>query len=87
MVLNFGPSTLPNDFQLDGVGDLAKVLGGDKDSWTEKLLLLIAKSDPIHREALCNGVENFVRAYELWMSMSPSPTAREFLDEKEKWDF
>lgn len=71
--------TCDPDRQLDGLGDLALFLGGSEDSFTGKLLALIAKaqSTPANMAALEQGFPREVTAWRAWMQMSPSPTAAE----------
>lgn len=64
---------------LHGLGDLALALGGSEDSFTGKLLQLIAKADPSNRDRLRLGFPRVVRAWELWMATSPTPTASDLL--------
>lgn len=65
---------------MHGIGDLALALGGSEDSFTGKLLQLIAKADPDNRERLRLGFPRIVRGWEIWMATSPTPTAAELLD-------
>jgi hypothetical protein len=78
------PSAVPDSHPLDGIGDLARALGGDESSWTGQALLLIAKSDPERRKQLAAGIKHLIMAYEIWMTMTDTslrgtPTAGEFL--------
>jgi hypothetical protein len=68
-----------SDEPMHGIGDLALALGGSEDSFTGKLLLLIAKADPDNRERLRMGFPRAVRAWETWMASSPALTAAELL--------
>lgn len=67
------------DEPMHGIGDLALALGGSEDSFTGRLLQLIAKADPQNRERLRLGYPRIVRAWELWMSTTPTPTSGELL--------
>lgn len=70
--------TCAPDRQLDGLGDLALFLGGSEDSFTGKLLALIAKaqSTPANLAGLERGFPREVTAWRVWRSMGdPTPTA------------
>lgn len=77
--------TCDPDRQLDGLGDLALFLGGSwsdtpgGSSFTGELLKLIVKaqSTPDRLAALEAGFPREVRAWRVWMWMSPTPTAAE----------
>lgn len=71
------PPALADDRPLHLIDDLARALGGDA-------LRLVAKSDAEHRQALRDGIPDLVRAWELWQSMAPTPTAAEFLAELDR---
>ncbi|MEU7591410.1 hypothetical protein AB0A95_34605 [Micromonospora sp. NPDC049230] len=71
--------TCAPDHRLYGHGDLALFLGGSGDSFTGRLLDLIAKGQwtPTNMAALERGFPREVHAWRVWMPMSPSPTAAE----------
>lgn len=71
-------AALPEE-PMHGIGDLARALGGSEDSFTGQLLKLVAKADPDNRERLRIAFPRAVRAWELWMATSPTPTAGELL--------
>ncbi len=71
---------------MHGIGDLASALGGSEDSFTGCLLKLIAKADPDNRERLRLAYPRVVRAWEVWMTMRPTPTADELQAELEADD-
>lgn len=74
-------SGLPGSTEpMHGLGDLALFLGGDETSFTGDLLRLIVKADRGNREQLRLAYPDVVAAWELWMSMSPTPTADELAD-------
>lgn len=77
--------TCDPDRQLDGLGDLCLFLGGTwadpgKGSFIGELLKLIAKADPERLARLAAGFPREVRAWQVWMPMSPSPTAAELCE-------
>lgn len=53
--------------------DLVLFLGGSPDSFTGKLLELIAKADPGNRERLRAGFPREVAAWEEWQAHAPLP--------------
>jgi len=73
------PCAVADDHPLDATGDLALALGGSPDSWTGKVLKLLAESDDEHVARLAAGIPELVRAYRLWRSTERTPTAGEFL--------
>lgn len=66
---------LDPDHVIRSTGELAVFLGGSDDSFTGMLLLLIAKSDPGNYDRIRAGFPREVRAWELWFSADPAPTA------------
>lgn len=66
-----------DDRQIDATWDLAVFLGGSHDSFTGKLLDLVAKADPGNRARLEMAFPRQVAAWKLWQSMSPAPTFRQ----------
>lgn len=75
------PPACDPDHPLDGIGDLALLLGGSETSFTGQLLLLIAKADPGNRARLAVAFPRAVRAWELWQATSPTPIAVQLLAE------
>ena len=73
-----------DDRQILATGDLALFLGGSHDSFTGKLLLLIAKADPENRGRLELAFPRQVTAWKVWGSMSPAPTFRQLREALEK---
>jgi hypothetical protein len=77
-----------NDRQIFSTGELALFLGGSHDSFTGKLLELIAKAQatPGNYSRLKFAFPREVRAWETWNSLSPAPTfaqLREALQEQD----
>jgi len=77
--------TCDPDRQLDGLGDLCMFLGGEwadpgKGSFIGELLKLIAKAAPDRLAGLAAGFPREVRAWTVWMPMSPTPTAAELYE-------
>lgn len=68
-----------DDRPADATGDLAVFLGGSEDSFTGKLLELIAKaqSTPENIGRLELAFPREVTAWKVWGSMSPAPTFRQ----------
>ena len=68
-----------DDRLVDHTAELALFLGGSHDSFTGKLLELIAKaqSTPDNFWRLRLAFPREVRAWETWNAMSPCPTYRE----------
>lgn len=68
-----------SDEPMSGLGDLAVFLGGDETSFTGRLLDLIVKAQatPENLAALRRGFPDVVRAWQVWMRLTPSPTAGE----------
>jgi hypothetical protein len=62
---------------MHGLGDLALFFGGSETSFTGKLLELIAKADRGNLDRLRVAFPVEVRAWEVWMHTSPTPTADE----------
>lgn len=57
--------------------DLVLVLGGDAEmrSFTNELLRLAQKADPVNRHRLRIAFPREVRAWELWMELAPEVNA------------
>ena len=74
--------------QMWGTGDLALFLGGSVDSFTGKLLELVAKAQatPENYSRLKSAFPREVRAWETWNSMSPCPTFRELREALQEQD-
>lgn len=70
-------ATCPPDMELTTYGHLALALGGSEDSFTGKLLLLIAKADPSNRARLRMGFPRQVAAWETWVHADGHMTAGE----------
>lgn len=66
---------------MHGLGDVALALGGSEESFTGRLLLLIAKAQasPVNYQRLRAAFPIEVHAWELWMATSPPPTCDELL--------
>jgi hypothetical protein len=62
------------DRLVDHTAELSALLGGSADSFTGKLLELIAKADPENRGRLKVAFPRIVLAWEQWQSCSPTPT-------------
>lgn len=64
-----------------GLGDLARAMGGDETSFIGEVLKLVPKAQnkPENLAALRLAFPALVRAWEVWMSMSPTPTCDELL--------
>ncbi len=75
------PSAVADDHPLDGLGDVARALGGTDTSWTMYLLELLAKSDTQRLATLALAVPWHVHAYRWWRAATPTPTAGELLAE------
>lgn len=63
-----------DDRPIYATGDLAVFLGGSPDSFTGKLLELVAKADPGNRGRLMIAFPREVIAWQTWQSVSPAPT-------------
>ncbi|MBL7546627.1 hypothetical protein I6A60_01840 [Frankia sp. AgB1.9] len=75
-----GPSAVPDDHLLDGLGDLALALGGSPSSWTYNALLLIKKSDLERRGWLAAAMPDLVAAVTIWEAIHPTLTAGQLLE-------
>ena len=65
---------------IHATGDLALFLGGSHDSFTGKLLELVAKADPENRGRLKLAFPRQVLAWQQWQSCSPAPTFGQMRD-------
>lgn len=71
--------TCDPDRPLDGLGDLALFLGGDETSFIGELLKLLVKAQSSRERftALEAAFPREVFAWQVWMGLSPTPTAAE----------
>jgi len=69
-----------NDRPIYATGDLAILLGGSPDSFTGRLLELIAKADAENRGRLKLAFPRETMAWQVWQSVSPAPTFRQMSD-------
>ena len=76
------------DRQIFSTGELALFLGGSHDSFTGKLLELVAKAQatPGNYSRLKFAFPREVRAWETWNSMSPAPTFRQLREALQEQD-
>ena len=77
-----------DDVKIASTGLLAHFLGGSHDSFTGKLLELVAKAQatPANYSRLKFAFPREVRAWETWNSMSPMPTFRELREALQEQD-
>jgi hypothetical protein len=72
------------DAPLYGTGDLARFLGGSRDSFTGLLLVLFQKADPGNLARLKRGFPEVHAAWAMWSAMSPVPTPRQLREALER---
>ena len=72
------------DARVKLLSDLALFMRGSQDSFTGRLLELIAHADPGNRSCLYRGFPEVVFTYEAWMACSETPTASELREQIDK---
>lgn len=71
---------LPPNHLVSTTAELSVMLGGSETSFMRQLLDLIDKADPVNRYRIKAVYTREVIAYDVWMSISQTPTAAELLD-------